>query len=746
SAYITIFGRMGARRLFPCWDQPIFKATFNISVVHSSKVQVLSNMPYRNEMSSSGKNVAKVPTRRTKRTDFHITPVMSTYLVTIAIIGNVTNYTAENNIELYYTGDTGKHIQIVRKIVRTANVFLNTYTYHRCVNMTLRILSYRDLPSNAIGAWGFAVFRENDIIYKRIFDFPGRKFAIWKTVANQIARQCIESFVSPQTWTQQWFSRAFATYLSYKIAGKKEYDPDIMMQFFVVQVILPAMHNDKELKMPTLTDDYDPFYSSLIYKKACAMLMMLEIIATEEVLQDAFAQYMRKYAYGSATPFNFLRILELKMRALSEDHIDSFWEITRIMHIWFSQRRFPTLVAVQNDNDKSIDVTIDGSKETEWPLPIISEVPPRVHILLAPSMISIYDFVQNISTSFNIHGGGPDNFFIFNVRHFGYYRVYYDYDNWMKIAKHLNNEDHTKIHVLNRAQIIDDAYHFLMDGSFSYIIFYDLISYLQKETNFIVWHSMMNILHYSSPFFNIPESTFFKEHVIKIMRNLFTRIGYYEDPKDNEMLQATRLLLLNWACKHGHDKCRENAHNKLVAHIHDPENKPISQWWDDWIYCAGLMHVSNYTLPELLDILHTQKKDVLQYILCVDDDDLLQKQVEMFLYKHETAQDENVRLRKFYRNFVKRHARKPKVLDFILKNFDNILPGHMTIVEKITHIFMGVYSKCQLDKILQYVNQKANLNAEPTIKHWIIYRKEQINRLKESFSSRFHDHTPIKEC
>ncbi|XP_014486501.1 PREDICTED: aminopeptidase N-like, partial [Dinoponera quadriceps] len=700
SAYITIFEPMGARRLFPCWDHPTFKATFNISVVHSPKVQVFSNMPHRDETSnSSGEEVEKVPTRRTKRTDFHITPVMSTYLVTIAIIGNVANNTAENNIELYYTGDTGKHMRIVRRIVRAANRFLNTYTHRMCVNMTLRILSYRDLPSNAIGAWGFAVFRENNLIYKRILDFPGRKFAIWKTVTSQIARQCIESFVSPITWSQQWFSRAFATYLSYKIAGKKEYDPDIMMQFFVVQVILPAMHNDKELRMPALTDDYDPFYSSLIHKKACAMLKMLEVIATEEVLQRALARYIRKYAYGSATPINFLRILQKKMQALPEEHIDSYWEISKMMHMWFSQRSFPTLIAVQNDNDKSIDVAILSYKY-DWPIPIIFGTPPHIRFLLdsSPLKLTTDDLLQNVNTSFTIQGGEPENYFIFDRQHFGYYRVYYDTGNWMKIVKHLNNEDHTKIHVLNRAQIIDDAYHILMDGTFNYIIFYDLISYLQKETNFIVWHSMMNVLHYASPFFNIPESTFFKNLMLKIMDSVLMKIGYYENLEDDDMLKALRLLLLNWACRHGHDNCRKKAHDKLKVYIHGPKNEGTSPLWNDWMYCAGLMHVHNYTLSELLSALRTQNKDIFQYMICVEDDDLLRKEVEMFLLKTEATQDESVQLKKFFRDFVKMHARKPKILDFILSNFNNILPGHMTAVEKITHIYMSVYSKCQLDE------------------------------------------------
>jgi len=44
----------------------------------------------------------------------------------------------------------------------------------------------------------------------------------------------------------------------------------------------------------------------------------------------------------------------------------------------------------------------------------------------------------------------------------GYYRVNYNKANWLNIAHYLNFNNYTKIHVLNRAQIIDDAFYFMI--------------------------------------------------------------------------------------------------------------------------------------------------------------------------------------------------------------------------------------------------------------------------------------------
>lgn len=49
-----------------------------------------------------------------------------------------------------------------------------------------------------------------------------------------------------------------------------------------------------------------------------------------------------------------------------------------------------------------------------------------------------------------------DKWVIFNVQETGYYRVNYDAENWNLIIQQLK-DNHESIHVINRAQIIDDV-------------------------------------------------------------------------------------------------------------------------------------------------------------------------------------------------------------------------------------------------------------------------------------------------
>ena len=50
-------------------------------------------------------------------------------------------------------------------------------------------------------------------------------------------------------------------------------------------------------------------------------------------------------------------------------------------------------------------------------------------------------------------------------------------------------EDHTKIHVINRAQLMDDAFNLARVGRINYDLLLDMAEYLSKETEFFPWHA-----------------------------------------------------------------------------------------------------------------------------------------------------------------------------------------------------------------------------------------------------------------
>lgn len=74
----------------------------------------------------------------------------------------------------------------------------------------------------------------------------------------------------------------------------------------------------------------------------------------------------------------------------------------------------------------------------------------------------------------------------------GYYRVNYDDTLWSALRDALKSENFDGIHVLNRAQIVDDALNLARAGQLSYSTALDIVSYLENEVEYYPWYSAFN--------------------------------------------------------------------------------------------------------------------------------------------------------------------------------------------------------------------------------------------------------------
>jgi len=104
--------------------------------------------------------------------------------------------------------------------------------------------------------------------------------------------------------------------------------------------------------------------------------------------------------------------------------------------------------------------------------------------------------------SISIAGFKPLGILLYNIVFYivfffalGFYRVNYTEDNWLSLIKQLN-DSHEEIHVLNRAQLIDDSFNLAKAGLLNYKIPMNFTDYLEKEKDIIPWLTVMNSLNY----------------------------------------------------------------------------------------------------------------------------------------------------------------------------------------------------------------------------------------------------------
>ncbi|XP_072744596.1 glutamyl aminopeptidase-like [Anoplolepis gracilipes] len=148
----------------------------------------------------------------------------------------------------------------------------------------------------------------------------------------------------------------------------------------------------------------------------------------------------------------------------------------------------------------------------------------------------------------------------------GYYRVNYDPENWQKIAEYLNSTEYTKIHVLNRAKIIDDAFYFMINGQLNSSLFWNLTSHLEQETNYIAWYPMIKAFEHMSSIFPFPDKEVknIKEKIKNILANLLEKIKYQEDPEESDLTKCLRQEAIKWLCILGDLNCLTRAYAELL--------------------------------------------------------------------------------------------------------------------------------------------------------------------------------------
>lgn len=114
----TLFQPVSARTAFPCWDEPGFKAQFEISVKHFPNYTALSNMPEKSRQELDDGRIM---------TNFERSVKMSSYNPCIIVANYKSIKSTERNIS-FYGFDNLEYLEFPLKISESAVKVLEDYT------------------------------------------------------------------------------------------------------------------------------------------------------------------------------------------------------------------------------------------------------------------------------------------------------------------------------------------------------------------------------------------------------------------------------------------------------------------------------------------------------------------------------------------------------------------------------------------------------------------------------------------
>ncbi|XP_025159189.1 aminopeptidase Ey-like [Harpegnathos saltator] len=721
---LIIFQSNMARRIFPCWDEPGLKAIFNISVKYFNKFRAFSNMP-----TTLGGHCDS----RACWTYFNDTPLMSPSNVFIALLEDVRLKIIKVETDFFWHTSQIEILKDAIGAIVLVNSYLMSFTNLSILLPRRDHIFFPDNRINSMGCFGLMIYSEMGVLYHENFDFPGRMVYTRKVISHQMARHPFTAVVTQSRWADLWIGESLSKLYSHYIIDKI-YSGSQLMDLYAIEILQSTFQYETICQMRALSkynvrvaDEIDVVLCSRwYYNKGFALLRMIEYMMTRDKFQLAVKKYLDEFKFRSATPYDFWIILQ---RILNNTDNQEF-RIKEIMDTWLDQRYYPVMHVFYDPKNNTVRLNITGSDDMRKPIWII----PITYILYHSAGYHLTSDTWITSSEIAMTKIAPNiDFVLFNVEQNGYFRVNYDEESWNRIEIFLHSNNYNKINVLNRAQLIDDAYYFMMQGCVSPFRFWKIVSYLKRDVNYVAWYPMFNILSFMWPIWNCPEVEHIKENLRQMLDGLFENLGYEEEKVDEDnMYKTLRLLATRWACKLGHKNCQAVATRKLSGHLFDPDNNKISPWWKDWVYCAGMISANKLISQTLFKkYKNITDIDILKYLFCSEDAQIIVKYMnEMLLLDLANILLYND-MNELYRIVIKKHIRKDDVLEHIIKNYLKLVTWWLDSflnIKLLGEMIMNVYLNEHFNIITKFAEDNAYLLKINTSDIYII-KSAQIQRI-----------------
>ena len=300
-ALYTQFENSDARRFLPSWDEPDFKATFDLTVNAPAAQMVVGNMPVA-ATTDLGHGL--------KRVAFQTTPKMSTYLLFLGM-GEFerTALKGDNGTEIGVIAQQGKADQ-ARFALESGRDVLREYNDYFGVRYPLPKLDNIAAPGgsqffSAMENWGaIFTFEHSLLLDPAVSDVTDRQ-RVFTTAAHEIAHQWFGDLVTMAWWDDLWLNEGFATWLEGRTTAKlhPEWDIDKTGPAYVSRAAMGsdayATTHPVVQKVATVEQASQAF-DGITYEKGSAVIGMLEDYVGADAWRDGVRRYIGKRAYGNA--------------------------------------------------------------------------------------------------------------------------------------------------------------------------------------------------------------------------------------------------------------------------------------------------------------------------------------------------------------------------------------------------------------------------------------------------------------
>lgn len=296
----TTFTPIDARRAFPCFDEPRFKAPWDISIRTKRDNKAFSN----------GRQISETEEPDGwKLVKFATTEPLPAELVAFAV----------GPFDVY-EGAAAGHGTAVRVITAKGHAAEGHAAAQATIEILPRLEAYTGipypfgkldhlaLPEGAFGAVenpGLITYRTRNLLLAPNQESPSQTRAIRALQAHEIGHQWFGNLVTQSTWDDVWLSEGFATWISSKMMDQEQPPERVHLSSIVARERLMAIDNPARARPVRVVVNSRlaarDIYNRIVYEKGAAVLLMLEGWLGEDVLRDGLRGYLNQHRFGNAT-------------------------------------------------------------------------------------------------------------------------------------------------------------------------------------------------------------------------------------------------------------------------------------------------------------------------------------------------------------------------------------------------------------------------------------------------------------
>ena len=360
---VTQFESTDARRAFPCWDEPDFKATFAMTVVADEDLTVLSN----------GRLTSSEPAGNGKsRSCFADTIKMSTYLVAVAVGPfQVTDPVDVAGVPLRVGFVPGRAALtgLAQEAAVYALEFLREYFSIPYPAEKLDHIAIPDFAAGAMENLGLVTYRETALLVPEDSSQTERQRVV-TVVAHETAHMWFGDLVTMKWWEGTWLNEAFATFMELLVTDAFEPSWEIWANFGIDRVAALAtdsLRNTRAIEYPVgRPDEAEDMFDIITYEKGGSVLRMLERYLGAATFREGLRYYLEEHGLGNTVTTDLWDALE---------HV-SGQPLTATMTTWVNQPGHPAVTA-ELEGATTLRLTqsrfmLDGSQEPSqhWVVPL----------------------------------------------------------------------------------------------------------------------------------------------------------------------------------------------------------------------------------------------------------------------------------------------------------------------------------------------------------------------------------------